>query len=235
MVSSRFARAVSMVALASATLRSAAASSALSRSSAARDCLSAVSATSRASVVPAPFVSSVWARSYSSCLSEIGLVADDRAARRVDVLLGDVELAHPLVERRPRDRDLLLVVGVVDPGEDRPGLDRLPFVERQFDDAGLDRLEAEDALVRLDVAGDDNRVEVGRPIDPGQDDVPPPGDDDVPVTIGRETAETQRRNHKEKEGESPDRQEPIPLASPLWAYHRARARRRLSEGALPGV
>ena len=108
-----------------------------------------------------------------------------------------------------------LVVGVVDPGEDRPGLDRLPFVERQFDDAGLDRLEAEDALVRLDVAGDDDRVRVGLPLDPGKDDVPPPRDDNVLVTIGGETAETQHRNHKKKEGETPHRQEPTPLASPF--------------------
>ncbi len=102
---------------------------------------------------------------------DVRLVADDGAAGRVDVLLGDVELAHLRIERSLRDGDLLLVVGVVDPGEDRAHLDRLSLVERQFDDARLNRLEAEHAFVRLDVAGDDNIFAVRFSFDPREKDV----------------------------------------------------------------
>ncbi len=123
------------------------------------------------------------------------LVADDGAPRGVDVLLGDVELAHPLVEPRLGDDDLLLVVGVVDPGEHRPRLDRLPFVERQFDDAGLHRLEAENAFVRLDVAGDENDLCVWR-ADPCERDALIPGGENVLIMPSGEAAEDKSRHNQ---------------------------------------
>ncbi len=180
-----------MLAMASATLLSAAASSALSRSSAARDCLSAVSATSRRACALGE--QRLRAVEFELSQRHLRLVADDGPSRCVDVLLGDVELAHLGVERGLGDRHLLLVVGVVDPGDDRARLDRLSFVEGKFDDARLDRLEAEDALVGLDVAGDEDKFAVGLSFDPR--------DKDVLKTVGGGAAEPQ--NHRQPNQESP--------------------------------
>ena len=46
------------------------------------------------------------------------------------------------------------VVGVLDAGDQGAGLRGLPFVERQFDDAGVDGLESQDAFVGFDVPRD---------------------------------------------------------------------------------
>jgi hypothetical protein len=62
---------------------------------------------------------------------DVRFVADDRAALRDHVLLGDVELACLCVERSLGDCDLLFLVGIVDARQDRARLDRLPVIERE--------------------------------------------------------------------------------------------------------
>ena len=61
------------------------------------------------------------------------------------------------LQRRLVDRHLLPVIGIVEPGDQCALVDPFAFVERQFDDARLHRLEAEHALVRFDVAGHHDR------------------------------------------------------------------------------
>ena len=58
------------------------------------------------------------------------------------------------------DRDLLAIVTVVEPRQQRAGFYPLAFVERQFDHARLHRLEADYAFVSFDIAG--NQQIVGR-------------------------------------------------------------------------
>ncbi len=80
------------------------------------------------------------------------LVGQHGLARGHQRLAGSIELAGLKRTVRLRNHDLLPVIGIIQPCHDGTLLHPLAFVEGQFDDARLDRLEAQDALVRLDVA-----------------------------------------------------------------------------------
>ena len=117
--------------------------------------------------MPAPLVNRVLgAVELEVFQRDVGFVADDSAAGRVHALLGDVELSHLRGERSFRDCDLLSVVAIFDARENCSRGDPLPLVKRKLDDAGLHRLEAENAFVRFDVARDLDGVRVRLAFDP---------------------------------------------------------------------
>jgi hypothetical protein len=127
---------------------------------------------------------------------DVRFVAGDGLSRRLDILLGDVKLTHLGVERRLRNHDLLRVVGVVDAGEHRSRLHLRALVERKFDDARLHGLEAHDALVRLDVAGDEDVFRPRSPSHPGGQACFNPRRGVVLVTEGRESAQPENNRSR---------------------------------------
>ena len=143
---------------------------------------------------------------------DVRFVADDRLSRRLDILFGDVELPHLGVDRRLRDRDLLLVVGVVDAGEQGSRFHPRALVERKFDNARLHGFEAHDALVRLDVAGDDDEISLGRAAHPGRQVRFDPWPGPVLITEGGDSPQPQDQRSA-PDHESPHRRHEKLLAA----------------------
>ena len=134
---------------------------------------------------------------------EIGGVELDRLARGCKVLLRRGELALLHLERRLVDGHLLAVIGIVEPRDQRAGLDPFALVERQFDDARLHGLEAEHAFVRLDIAGDDDEAGVAGRSEPrahGVDRLFEPSGCSVQAAIGGQGA---HHNQRRKADEQP--------------------------------
>ncbi len=98
-------------------------------------------------------------------LREVGVIVGDRRARGLELLHRRRELLFLHVESGFVDCDLLAVVAVVELRQQRAGRHPLTFVEWQRDDARLHGLEADDALVGFDVAGDQQAVGRGRDIE----------------------------------------------------------------------
>ena len=88
---------------------------------------------------------------------KIGGIEFDRTLGRREVLLRGSKLTLLHLQHRLVDCHLLAIVGVVEPRDQCAGVDPLPFVEWKLDDARLHGLETEHALVRLDVAGHQDR------------------------------------------------------------------------------
>ena len=88
---------------------------------------------------------------------QVGGVAFHRLRRGREILLGRRELAILHAERRLVDYHLLAIVRVVEPRDKRAFIDPLSLIEGKLDDARLHRFEAEHALVRLDIARNQDR------------------------------------------------------------------------------
>ena len=97
---------------------------------------------------------------------EVGGVEFDGALCGDEVLLSGGELSLLHFQRRHVDRDLLAVIGIVEPGDQRAGIYPLPLIERQLDDGRLHGLEAEHGLMRFDVAGNQDGRGEPRPGEP---------------------------------------------------------------------
>jgi hypothetical protein len=85
-------------------------------------------------------------------LFQLGLVNEQRAACRLQVLEGQLALALLDAEARFGDDDLLAIIGVIDHGQHRALAHPLPLIEWQGDDARLHGLKAQHAFVGFDIS-----------------------------------------------------------------------------------
>jgi hypothetical protein len=135
---------------------------------------------------------SIVPRSHSrEIVSEVNW-APTRASTSATTLR-DVELPHLRVERGLRNHDLLIVVDRVDAGEQGSRLHRLTLVEGKLDNARLHGLEADDALVRFDVAGDEEEVGAWSALDPCEHVAWDPREHDVLIAVRGERAQPQHQ------------------------------------------
>ena len=97
-------------------------------------------------------------------LREVGVIVGDGCVRGLELLHRRLELLLLHLKGGFVDGDLLAVIAVVEPRQQRAGLYPLTLVERQLDDARLYGFEADDTFVGFDIAG--NEQIVGRGLRP---------------------------------------------------------------------